>query len=262
MVLLASLFLKKKIIVCDRNNPRREHSRVIFFISCLLYSRATLIVVQTNRIKDMYPFFLKKKIKVIENPLDTEKLQSQLIEPVFQQKVIISMGRLEAQKDFRTLIMSFANVHEKIGEYILEIYGIGEKKDELSKLISSLGMEKKIKLMGRTDKPFNVLKNSKVFVLSSFYEGFPNVLSEAMYAGNVCIASDCVSGPSEMINDKDNGFLFEVGNQNQLQDILVHVCNMTDNEQNTYGEKAAKSIERLYLNKIIDRWEDVFEVAR
>jgi glycosyltransferase involved in cell wall biosynthesis len=172
------------------------------------------------------------------------------------------MGRLEAQKDFQTLIKAFANVHDKIGEYILEIYGIGEKEDDLHSLISSLRMENKIKLMGRTDKPFNVLKNSRIFVLSSFYEGFPNVLSEAMYAKNVCIASDCVSGPSEMINDKDNGFLFEVGNQEQLQDLFIYVCNLTDKEQSNYGERAAKSTERLYLDRIIDRWEAVFEIER
>lgn len=258
LILLASLFLNKKIIVCDRNNPIKEHSKCFFYLSCILYCRATKIVVQTNKIKEMYPNFLQDKIIVIENPLNVSNLKKQVVTNTLERKnVIISMGRLEPQKDFVTLIEAFSDIKNEIEEWNLEIYGYGKDEKKLQTLIKELKIEDRVFLMGRTKTPFDVMSRSKIFVLSSFYEGFPNVLCEAMLAQQVCISSDCISGPSELITNEVNGYLFEIGNRVQLSEILNKCCNLSIEQAKYIGKQAGISVERLYLPKIVDIWESL-----
>ena len=181
LVLLSNLFNKEKIIVCDRNNPLKEHSRFVFLISNLIYKRANLILVQTKQIKKMYHSSLQRKIEVQENPLDTFSLYNQLPwEDIKKDNTIISIGRLEPQKDYVTLIKAFAKISPRYPDWTLKIFGIGKDLDSLFQLTKSLRLEGKVNFCGRTKKPFYELKKSKIFVLSSRYEGFPNVLCEAM----------------------------------------------------------------------------------
>lgn len=220
LLLLCCLFNNRKIIVCDRNNPLKEHSRVIFWLSCLLYKRANRIVVQTNQIKTFYPRFLQKKIVVIENPIDNHKLQNELCRDGYNTKRVISMGRLEPQKDFETLIKAFAEINKQFSDWKLDIYGTGEKQEIIQKLIDDLNLTSAVCLCGRTEKPVMEMSKSDIFVLSSYYEGFPNVLCEAMYAGCACISTDCVSGPRELIEQKLNGTLVPIGDVSKMKQAL------------------------------------------
>ena len=78
MVLLASIFNKRKIIVCDRNNPLKEHSKIAFLISNMIYKRANKIIVQTKEIRKLYSKKIQNKIEVIENPIDIVGLEKQV----------------------------------------------------------------------------------------------------------------------------------------------------------------------------------------
>ena len=256
---VSNIFKKRKLIVCDRNNPLREHSRLSFKISCLLYRQATAIVVQTEKIKSFYPKYLQKKIFVIENPIDKQALEAQLGDlPADKEKTIVSVGRLEKQKDFFTLINAFSLVEKDYPEYKLKIFGKGSLEKELKDHILSLGLDEKVLLCGSTNKPFYQLKKSEVFVLSSEYEGFPNALCEAMYAGLACISSDCVSGPGELIEDGENGFLFEVGNTGMLAEKLRTVLD-DERLRAELGERAKTSVERLSVDKIFSKWKEITE---
>ena len=81
-------------------------------------------------------------------------------------------------------------------------------------------MEEKIKLCGVTHTPFFEMKRAEIFVLSSFYEGFPNVLCEAMHAGMACISTRCKCGPSEIIKNGENGYLVNIGDTLKLAERL------------------------------------------
>lgn len=257
LVLLANLFNKRKVIVCDRNNPLREHSSIVFILSNLIYRRANRIVVQTNQIRGFYSKVLQKKIVVQENPLDIHSLYAQLPnKDIVQENTIISIGRLEPQKDFETLIKAFALISPKYPHWTLKIFGIGEKLDSLLKLTQSLEVDKSVMFCGRTQKPFYELKKAKVFVLSTHYEGFPNVLCEAMEAGIFCIASDCVSGPSELIRNGINGYLFQIGDVRSLS-VLLEKC--IRNEKETLGKSAHESVKRLYLDENMKGWEAILK---
>lgn len=257
LVLAAGLFNRQRIVVCDRNNPLKEHSRATFAISNLLYGRANQVVVQTQQIKGFYPKFLQKKITVIENPLDTQALDAQVGHMPEREKIVLSVGRLEAQKDFVTLINAMRAVHRDYPEWKLHIFGKGDMRDELQRHIDDLGMTDSVLLCGRTSKPYYEMCRSSVFVLSSHYEGFPNVLCEAMYAGDLCISSDCVSGPRELIVPGRNGWLFPVGDEQQLTSELRHCIASVESgdELETVRTMAQNTVKRLYMAENIKHWE-------
>lgn len=260
LVLLASAFTGRKVIVCDRNNPLREHGRLTFFLSQLLYLfLSSRVVVQTQEIKQMYMKALQKKIVVIENPIDMEMLSNQIAGKPLKRDLhrIISMGRLENQKDFKTLISAFGSIQRDYPEWKLDIYGIGYQQQMLQNYIDELKLTEVVKLQGRTSEPFYEMKISSVFVLSSFYEGFPNVLCEALYAGCLCISSNCTSGPAELIEDGQNGFIFEVGDVNKLAELLK-VCILHQSEMEAMRDAAVYSVRRLSKEKIIGKWISIF----
>ena len=255
LLIFAGLLSKEKIVVCDRNNPLREHSKFSFLISNILYKRANAIGVQTKQIKSFYWKSLQSKIFVQENPIDNVALERQLDgEVVTKENTVISIGRLEPQKDFETLIRAFARVSIQYPNWTLKIFGIGEKKEFLQKYDDDRQMTEKIMLCGHTQKPFLELCRSKIFVLSTYYEGFPNVLCEAMEAGLQCISSDCVSGPRELIDNGVNGWLFETGNDGQLAELIKRCIESNDM---MIGIRAKESVKRLHLDKNISEWETI-----
>ena len=103
----------------------------------------------------------------------------------------------------------------------LEIYGDGELEMKLKKLVRKLGMEGRISIPGRTKAPPEKYAASDAFVLSSDFEGQPNALMEAMFAGLPCISTDCPDGPSDLIEDGVSGLLVPVGDQDAMRDALV-----------------------------------------
>lgn len=262
LVLLASIFNKRKIIVCDRNNPLKEHSKIAFLISNMIYKRANKIIVQTKEIRKLYSKKIQNKIEVIENPIDIVGLEKQVKnENLEREKTVISVGRLEKQKDYKTLIKAFEKIHIKFPDWKLKIFGIGNMDKELQEYIDQLKLNKCVKLCGRTESPYYEMRKAHIFVLSSFYEGFPNVLCEAMYAEDLCVSSDCVSGPKELIDNKKNGWLFPVGDQKKLTEILLSLIENIEkgNGLDEIRNAARKTVSRLEISKNIAKWNYIIE---
>ena len=254
LLLIISIFAGCKVVVCDRNNPLKEHSRRVFWLSCQLYRRATVIVVQTEKIRSFYPAYLRSKIVVIENPIDEKALTNQVKgKEVIQQNVIITMGRLEPQKDFFTLIDAFSKIADKYPDWKVWIFGKGDMADEIQHCIDVRGLNDRVLLRGRTDTPYLEMRRSKIFVLSSHYEGFPNVLCEGMFAGLACVSSDCVSGPSELIESGKNGYLFPIGDANQLAVELDRLC-ASEQLRREFGNKGKQTVKRLSVASIFEKW--------
>jgi len=257
MLAMAAPFTKSKILVCDRNNRRMSQSAAVFNLSCQLYRMADMVGVQTSRSKDSYPKYLHKKIFVIANPLDCAELDKQCEgKEIEKSKTVISIGRLEQAKDFETLIAAFARTEQEHPDWDLKIYGQGKKRELLQSLIEELHQENRIKLCGVTHTPFLEMKKSSVFVLSTRYEGFPNVLCEAMYAGLPCISSDCEFGPSELIRDGESGYLFPVGDADKLCECLT---SLMDDEalRESMGELAHGSVEYIESSRIYAQWNEL-----
>jgi glycosyltransferase involved in cell wall biosynthesis len=165
---------------------------------------------------------VKKNIQVIYNPVVDnsmiEKGNEDVPESVFysNHQIIISIGRLTEQKDQGTLIKAFHLVKQKHQNTRLVILGIGDKESELKQLIADLNLDEDVMLMGFKTNPYAYLSKSSLFVLSSIYEGFGNVIAEALAMGVNVVSTDCPSGPAEILDYGRYGWLSPVGDVNGL----------------------------------------------
>lgn len=147
-----------------------------------------------------------EEIKVIYNSYDIDKIKTLSTEPlepeyrgIFDSPVIINVGRLTTPKGQWHLIRSFKNVKEKINHAKLVILGDGDYEIRLKQLVHDMALVNDVHFLGFQKNPYKFLSKAKIFVLSSIWEGFPNVIAEAMICGTPIISSDCRSGPREIL---------------------------------------------------------------
>lgn len=166
-------------------------------------------------------------ISVVYNPVVTQELlrksRKTPSHPWFvagEPPVIIAAGRLAKQKDFSTLLKAFSIVRQKRIARLV-ILGEGELKHELNNLANVLGIQSDIDFPGFVENPFSYLSRSSLFVLSSGWEGLPNVLIQAMACGVPVVSTDCPSGPREILADGQWGRLVEVGNAEEMAQAMA-----------------------------------------
>jgi glycosyltransferase involved in cell wall biosynthesis len=159
----------------------------------------------------------RDRISVLYNPVVNDELTNKMKEPVlhpwFQKghpPLVLSVGRLEAQKDFETLIRAIALVNQRREAYLM-ILGKGSQSVVLQDLVNKLGIAKVVEMPGYVENPYAYMARANVFVLSSKYEGFPGVLVEAMACGAPVVSTDCPSGPVEILVEGKYGRLVPVG---------------------------------------------------
>jgi glycosyltransferase involved in cell wall biosynthesis len=169
-----------------------------------------------------------KRIKVIYNPIDISYIIKKSQEPAntvlsTESKVpfILGVGRLVKQKDFITLIKAFSIVrsHKLIKLFIV---GEGEMRPELQSLIKVLHLEQDVEMLGFQINPYVYMRNASLFVLSSIYEGFGNVIVEAMAVGTPVVSTNCKSGPSEILDNGKYGKLVSIRNPEVLADAILN----------------------------------------
>lgn len=170
-----------------------------------------------------------ERVKVIYNPVLSDQLIKPTEQPVThpffadgQGPVILGVGRLEEQKDFFTLIKAFDILRKKISSRLI-ILGDGEERQALEELIRASGLQDLVDLPGIEINPFMFMKRASVFVLSSKWEGLPNVLIQALACGCPVISTDCLSGPSEILKGGEYGHLVPVGDAEAMADAMEAV---------------------------------------
>ena len=173
------------------------------------------------------------KIKVIYNPVVKsdllEKAKAPIEHPWFalgQPPVILGAGRLVQQKDFPTLVKAFAIVRQHYPSRLM-ILGDGELslRNQLNALVRELGLEDEVTFPGFVDNPYAYMARATVFVLSSIYEGFGNVVAEALAVGTPVVSTDCESGPAEILEGGKYGKLVPVGDFQALADGILATLN-------------------------------------
>jgi glycosyltransferase involved in cell wall biosynthesis len=168
-----------------------------------------------------------EKIEVIYNPIVTselrEKVQKPLDHPWFlpdQPPVILGVGRLQKQKDFSTLIHAFAKIRQH-RPLRLMILGEGSERSHLESLVQELGIAEDVVFPGFVSNPYAYMAQATVLVLSSAWEGFGNVIVEAMAAGTPIVSTDCESGPAEILANGQYGKLVPVGNAEDMAQAIA-----------------------------------------
>lgn len=164
----------------------------------------------------------KQKINVVYNPIVDDELKTKLRQPLEhrwlqdgQLPVILGVGRLTKQKNFITLIQAFAIVRDRIPARLM-ILGEGEDRADLESAIEQLGLESDVLLLGFVDNPYQYMFQAAVLVMSSVWEGFGNVLVEAMAAGTPVVSTNCPSGPAEILADGEYGKMVSVGDVEEM----------------------------------------------
>ncbi|MGL4867846.1 MAG: glycosyltransferase, partial [Cetobacterium sp.] len=163
------------------------------------------------------------------------------------------------QKDYETLFKGYKKYLENstIKEK-LYIVGDGPSKSEIKKMISDLKLEDNIILLGMKKNPYIWIKNSKLFVHSSKYEGFGLVLVEALSLGKVVISSNCEVGPKEILQNGKYGKLFNVGNFNELSDCLFQILSNSLNKEK-YEKLSEQRAEDFNVKKVIKEYEELID---
>lgn len=249
-------FNNRKItkIISVRNDPRREFKNAIYKIMMkLTYKKANGFVFQTEDAKKYFEKEIQDKSVVIPNPIN-EKIAEIDWNEKGDKYLIVSVGRLENQKNHKLLIQAFKKVLKDIPKAKLKIYGEGSLRAELKKYIEELGIIGKVELPGRVEKVEEQIKNAGCFVLSSNYEGMPNALMEAMAEGMPVVSTDCpCGGPKYLIKNNVNGILVDVGNADQMAKAIEKII-LNDEFAKKIGKNAKEIVDRLNPKKINEEW--------
>ncbi|MFA7044022.1 MAG: glycosyltransferase family 4 protein [Bacteroidales bacterium] len=173
-------------------------------------------------------------------------------------KQIISVGRLYAEKGYDRLIEAWEIVAPKYPDWKINIYGNGELRGYLTELINKKGLSDSLILKDPVNNIIDKYVESSFYVMSSRFEGFGMVLIEAMACGLPVISFDCPMGPSNIINNNEDGFLVKDGD---IQQFAEKICYLIDHEgiRIQMGQKARENVKRYNQETIMQKWIELFQ---
>lgn len=237
-VLLASSGLNIHRYVSDRSRPNISYGRFLDWLNPLLYRKATGIVAQTDKAKQiMFQRTRHQNIQVIGNPI-------RRMNPVDKPKenIILNVGRFIGSKHQDLLIEYFATIKQE--DWRLVFLGDGPHLPAVRRKAKELGVIDQVEFPGVVEDVDSYYSKSKIFGFTSTSEGFPNALGEAMAAGCACISFDCLAGPADLIDDGMNGVLVPEMDHDQYSEklkILMQDSNLCE----SFGTAAKKKMEQF-----------------
>lgn len=262
MAVMTSRFLHIPVVVSVRGEPAAEYdSRMLKTAANLLFRWADGVVLPVERSGEFFAKGVRKKAVCLKNPLNPSFIRR--IYEGEREKEIVAVGRVDANKNHEMILRAFEGLAAQYPDYRLVIYGEGELRHPLQKMAEDMGLADRVFLPGSISNVADKIEKASVFVLSSYSEGMPNTLIEAMALGIPCVSTDCpCGGPAELIENGENGYLIEPGNWKKLQEILQKLLDDPD-LAGKVGRNAAKIQEKLNPDTINGMWEDYLkEVMR
>lgn len=265
LTVLAMLKTKYPVLITEHCDPNLiSYGRFWETLRRFVYPFATKLVSVSQGVEDYFTWLPKSQKTVIYNPFFVSQNASSEIEippgvnP--ERKWIMSMGRLTEQKGFDILLKAFAKVASKYPDWQLIILGEGELRSELEELKTELNLGEQVVLPGRVKNPFLLMERAQFFVMSSRFEGFPMAHGEAMLCGLPVIATDCPSGPRELVRDGIDGIL--IPNQDQAALAIAIERLISNPEERKHFAKSAPEVgTRFSLEKIIQDWTNLSQEA-
>lgn len=259
-VLLSTIGLGIPVIVSERNDPRRQRIPIVWqILRRLLYPYAALLVVQTQSMSHWAGQWIEnQKIQTIPNPIEPSLSSPIAVEE--RAKFILAVGSLHHRKGHDLLIEAFARIHDFLPDWTLTIAGEGPARANLTNQIAKLDLSKKITLIGRINQPRDLYRTCGMFVLSSRYEGFPNVLCEAMAESAPVVSFNCLSGPGEIVSHEIDGLLVRPEDVTQLAETLQRLAHdLALRERLSIA--ASRAVEGLHPKIVSKEWAKAISTA-
>lgn len=232
--------------------------KIIFFLMKYFYKRADAIIGISKKLSEDLSEHIKKKCITIYNPaFDTNifKLSKEKISLKKKKNMILTIGRLENQKDIMTILKAFKLLIKKINANLV-IIGYGSQFDKLKNFIKRYKLQKNVIILTNVSNPFPYYKLADTFVLSSKFEGFANVLVEAaMFKINI-ISSNCNAGPKEILLNGRYGQLFDIGDFIKLSTQMYKSLKI----KNLYNKNQFfNSLQRFNLKTNVSKYLNLFD---
>lgn len=258
-----SLFIKvfpKTKFIARETNVVSEHvtrKEIKFFYN--FYNNYQRIIAQSDDMKkDLIAQFNIKQQKIVKinNPVDFDFIDARLRTSVRPEsfrhnyKNIVAIGNLSARKGFDNLLKVFSRLKNE--NILLHILGDGKDRDMLHQMKDFLGLDQVI-FHGKQENPYQFLKHADLFILSSRYEGFPNVLLEAGACGTYSLANNCPGGINEIIQDGTNGEIADIENHEDFAQKIINVLHQS-HERDSIRDSIQS---RFSKNIILSEYEKV-----
>ncbi len=209
--------------------------------------------------KNLFPY-LSDRVTRIYNPIEKEEVVDLAIKGnSMPGEYFCHVSRLEnVQKDLRTLILAFEQfyLHNSCPDVKLVIIGGGPKEREVRKFVSTLKCAENVVFTGVLKNPFGYMKNALANILSSKIEGLPTVLLESMAVETLCVSADCKYGPREILLNGEAGILFDVGDINQLSNIMTDIYQKRI-DTDKFVKRATESLSRFSAQKVNEQIMDL-----
>jgi glycosyltransferase involved in cell wall biosynthesis len=244
-----------------------RHPRVTKFAIRSLYRRADQIIGVSQGVCDdlIENFHVEpSRTRAIPNPLDVDFIRAEArkdpghpwLQDTKDVPVIVNAGKLQTAKGQADLLEAFKKVRQRRFCRLM-ILGRGPLLESLQQLARDLTIESDVAFVGFQENPYQFMSRASLFVLSSHWEGFPNVLTEAMACGVPVISTDCPAGPSEIIDDGRNGCLTQVGNPALLAEKITTL--LADEElRRRLAEQASEDVNQYRVATVIQDYAEVF----
>ena len=247
-----------KIIVRSNSAPDGWSQGIIkYYFFKSIFRFADKIIVNSYEFKKKFKDKFNLQATCIYNPLNKNEIikNSKIKYNIkFSKKKlnIINVGRFTDQKDQITLLRAMNLIKDKINFRLL-IVGRGIEKKNLTDYINKNNLKQNVKLINFTKNPFALIRNSDLFVLTSLYEGLPNVLLEALTLKKFVISTDCPTGPKEILLNGKAGNLFKIGDYNKLSKLILSYSKNKNKELKKI-KLGFKNLDRFDFNKNLEKY--------
>lgn len=250
MAIAAASGLNIPVVISERNNPKLQSIDLLWrWARALAYPRAFAFVTMTQGAADCIAASQRPHTRIIANPVTLPAGWKNNR----RGNTLAAVGRLTEQKRFDRLIDAFAMIADDHPDWSLVIWGEGRGRADLEARRDRLVLQDRIRLPGLTSAPGLWVETADVLVLSSEYEGWANVIAEAMQAGLPVVSFDCPFGPRQIITDRVNGVLVPNGDVSALANALSEV--MGDAAlRRKLGEQAARDAKAYTTDTIAAQW--------
>lgn len=255
ITVLATRWMDVRVIVSERNNPERQTvSPVWRWLRHRLYGVADRLVTPSAGVLKSLPAAVRSRGHVIPNPVDLPAPSAHRADGC----KLVAVGRLDAQKGFDLLLPAFAKVADDHPGWRLVIWGEGPERAALEALRDRLGLTDRVDLPGLTERPGQWVEDATVFVLSSRFESFGNVVTEAMAAGLPVVTTDCPWGPGEIVRHGVDGWLVASEDVAALADGLATL--MADEQLRArLAQAAQRNVRRFDRASVMAKWDELVE---